>query len=264
MTDIITENTLSEVEETSMIKAVTAYLKQALHSPPSNLYVIRKEWKYLTKERDLLIELFKEAKSGNLDKTALFAKDPFKSVRDEMIGSIHEVVPRLNQDFDYILATIINAGLVCSNNFQQAELLKCHMSLNYFSHKLRSVFNNTDFDLLQLDLTSKNFFYLGNIIILDLTFISVIQFLLNQIRKAGNGKILITDEDWIIEKIIEFQCTASSSEEVIRNIFEDVIEDGIDLGFCKKTMQLYGGDITAALNNTGNIIFTLTLPAKRD
>jgi len=213
----------------------------------------------LFKERELLLELFKEAKTGNLDKAALFAKDPFKSVRDEIASSSHEVVPQLNEEFDYILATIINAGIICSGKMQQADLLKAHISLNYFNNKFRSIFSNTDFELLQFEVTTR-FYYLGNIIIVDLIFISIIEFLLNEIRKTGSGEILISDEDWGRKKIIEFQCTTASSKEATQHVFDNVADDGIDFAFCKKAMQLFRGDMKATLNNKDHIIFTLTLP----
>jgi hypothetical protein len=264
MVDQITQNSVfSKAAEAHMLKAVNGYIKQALHSPPSSLYAIRGVWKPLTKEREPLLELFKEALTGNLDKTALFDKDPFQSIRDEMAGSSHEVVPELNQEFDYILASVINAGMICSGNIGQVELLKCHISHNYSSTKFRSNFKDIDFDLLQFDVKNR-FYYLGNIIVIDLIFISVLEFLLHEIGNSGGGNVFIRDEDWGKRKIVEFEGTVSSSTEVIERVFDNVTDDGVDLIFCKKAMQLFNGDIAVTLNNKGHIIFTLTIPRVSD
>ncbi|MBP9742832.1 MAG: hypothetical protein KBD37_05690 [Burkholderiales bacterium] len=248
---------LSPTAEVYLLKAVESYLRIVLHSPPGRLYVIRKEWVLLTEEQKLLLELFKEAKDGGLNKAALFAKDPFKPLRDEIARSHHEIVPAINKDFDNILTTVINAGIICSGNAQLAELLKCHISHNYFTHKFRTLFEVGEFDLLQFELRNK-FYYRGNLIIVDLVFISIFEFFLCEIRKNGSGKILIRDEEWAKKKIVEFECTLTSAKETIEHVFDKPTENGVDFSFCKKAMQLFGGDMTVSLNDKGSIVFTLT------
>lgn len=263
MTDQITQITnLSDAAEAHLLKIVNGYLKDALHSAPSTLYAIRKEWKALTRERELLLEFFKEARAANLDKATLLAKDLFKPIREEMAGVTHEVVPQLNDEFDYIQANVMNAGIICGDNMQQAELLKSNLDFNYMKYKFRSRFTAAEFDLLHFKDYSR-FSYFGNVIVMEIIFISIIKFLLHEIKETGSGEILIIGENWDIKQVIEFQCTSVSSKEIIENIFNSITEDGVDLGFCKKAAQLFNGDIRVELNSKNSIIFTLILPAIR-
>jgi signal transduction histidine kinase len=110
------------------------------------------------------------------------------------------------------------------------------------------------------------FEFFGNVILMIRILTNLIQNTLYQIRKNGKGEVYVTTEDGGEYNILRFKDTAGgASKEVVDLMFKDGFTTkenegtGVGLGFCKRVMNWFGGDIIAE-SKDGAMEFILKFP----
>ena len=192
-----------------------------------------------------------------------------KDIVEELIACtsiLEQATTQMNEIIENALANINLAFQSYKGQDVQLNFTSCDIvNDNLNRENLNLVFASNDHKLVHMDLKN-SFKYIGNKISVDQIITNILQNAFYQIRKNNCGEIFITTEDGIESNILRIRDTAGGATPyVVEKMFDasfttKVDGNGVGLDFCKKTMQLFGGDITAYSEYGNYIEFVLTFP----
>lgn len=260
MLEAAKEHTRAEAEE-SIRKVISTYAGIIAHdqrSPIVNMSLIGRKLKSIL---PLILALNEKAKLYNIEESSLIDEhiDFLQNVGDK----IEERVTAMNDIVDNALNTINVALKIHKGEDIQSELTICNIASSISKPILRSLYPQFNDDIIHLH--GKNFRYLGNKIVMDQIIMNLLNNAMYQINKNGKGEIFIELLNFNNMNILTFKDTAGGApKEVVKQMFDDYYTTksegtGVGLAFCKQSMKLFGGDITAE-SFGGEMEFTLTFP----
>ncbi|MDP3706250.1 MAG: PAS domain-containing sensor histidine kinase [Legionellaceae bacterium] len=251
--------------EEEMRKTVMVLVGDIVHDLRTPIATIRTIGSLLSTIFPIINEIVDEAQVLGAKKIELLSKKQSNALRNDMIVNALQSSVIMMDNF-------ISSTLLELKNAQQLELVgedlvKCSS---------RRILENT-LDAYPLDngITihqniAYDFYLMGNSILIMKMLFNLIRNAIDQINLNGMGEIFISTEAAGDSNTIKVKDTAGgASSEAVTHFFDGYFTTkkegtGIGLAFCKKTMQIFGGDIMCNNIYGENIEFILSFPRIKD
>lgn len=251
----VMKNNLCTRTENQLCEAIRAYASIIAHDIRSPISCIDLASGFCK----MIIPMLEESTNGQP-----ISKQQIGEFR-EWVEIIDESTAKMSAIGDNALKHIngmFNAYSGTSNNF---NFTKCNIADSFTPEALKLLFVTNDPKLVHIDLKHK-FSYMGNKQSMDQVIQNMLQNAFYQIKKNNKGEIFITTEARIDTNILRIRDTAGgAAPDVIKNMFNAGFTtkadgNGVGLNYCKRTIQLFGGDVIANLGTCDYIEFIISLP----
>jgi signal transduction histidine kinase len=231
----------------ALVDSIITYASAIAHNqrtPIATLSMICAEY---AKILPLLLQIDERAKEHGIETSELIKDEQIQFLKDsqdisqkclsELNDIIEDNLQSIKSALQISLGNPIENNFKISNIYENLNLLKANLALT-----------SPERELLRINYSS-NFKYLGNSITINQILANLLENALYQIRKNGRGEIFVSQEERAKTNILIFKDTAGgASQRVVNSMFNMYFTtktegNGIGLNFCKRAMQMFGGDI---------------------
>lgn len=249
----------------SLCEALTTYADTIAHDQRSPICSINLANSYYESIIPILADICAEAQAHKLKSTKLITPTEIEELYS-WAEVIRESTTRMTQIIDNSLKNIRCAIKVHNGHNPQDDFTICDIINDNLSAKaLKMLFLNIDQNIIHIDI-KHTFKYLGNKISMDQIISNLIQNALYQIKLNGHGEIFITTTETKDHNLLKIKDTAGgASPSVVKKMFDSHFTtkpegNGVGLDFCKRTIEIFGGNIIAKSKLGEYMEITIALP----
>lgn len=245
--------------ETELRQAVMIFSGSIAHDLRTPLADLDMNTTLLMQHFPHLVDGFKAAKEAGL-------VNPPANTRPKVLGecleSINQAISRMRGDIRDSLRTLKQLVL---GEIKKEDLVVCDIGKTLHGINNRPPFQEGQRDKIHISFLHP-FSFLGNDALLTRVIYNLINNSFQQIEKVGRGEIFISTEVSAEHNLVRVKDTAGgASPEIVSTIFEGYRTTksegtGVGLGFCRLTMESFGGNITCHSVEGDYIEFVLSFP----
>jgi signal transduction histidine kinase len=250
--------------EEEMRKTVMVLVGDIVHDLRTPIATIRMVGDFMAAILPVMLEIIEEAKQLSTSKSSLIGKKKWDYLIDMTpVKSLQGSVVMMDDFINTTLKELANAQKIHTSSLTSQDLTICSS---------RRVVENT----LEAYLIPKyiiihqkigyDFIFKGNSILMMKILFNLIKNAIDQIDLNGKGEITITTEDAGDRNVLKIKDTAGgASPEVVSHLFAGYFTTkkngtGIGLAYCKKTVEIFGGEITYRSIFGESMEFILSFP----
>lgn len=255
---------LEIVKEEEMRKTLMVLVGDIVHDLRTPIATIRMAGEALAEILPIILEIIEEAKQLGAKKISLISKRKWDFLSEmTLVKSLQNSVILMDDFINTTLIELSNAQKMQSSALTSDNLTMCS-SRRIIENTLEAY--NIPKNIVIHQQIGYDFFFSGNSILMMKILFNLIKNAIEQIELNRKGEITIYTEDAGEMNVIKIKDTAGGAPpDVVSNLFTGYFTTkesgtGIGLAYCKKTMSIFGGDISCRSVFGEFMEFTLSFP----
>lgn len=250
--------------EEEMRKTVMVLVGDIVHDLRTPIATVRMVGNFMSAMLPVLIEIIEESKQLGSKKIALINKKKWDYlVEMTPVKSLQSSVVMMDDFINTTLIELSTAQKMQPSDLTYEDLTICS-SRRVIENTLEAYLIPTNIVIHQK--IGYDFFFKGNSILMMKILFNLIKNAIDQINLNGKGEITITTEESGERNLIKIKDTGGGAPpDVVANLFAGYFTTkengtGIGLAYCKKTMSIFGGDISCQSVFGESMEFILSFP----